>query len=103
MKSAIAQQVETPSAWTAISDTLGWVCYQKGAYKYSIGLFEEALKLGERNGPPDSPRVHYHLGMASAKTGQATLARQQFQQAVKINPNSNEGADAKKQLAQLRS
>lgn len=41
--------------------------------------------------------------MAYAKTGQSGLARQQFQQAVKINPNSNEAADAKKQLALLKS
>lgn len=86
-----------------MSDTLGWVYYQKGAYKYSIDLFQEALRLGEKNGLPDTPRVHYHLGMAYAKAGQSALARQQFQQAVKINPNSNEAADAKKQLAQLKS
>lgn len=37
------------------------------------------------------------------KRVQSGLARQQFQQAVKINPNSNEAADAKKQLPQLKS
>jgi len=36
-------------------------------------------------------------------SGQAPPARQRFEQAVKINPNSNDAADAKKQLAQLKS
>jgi len=40
--------------------------------------------------------------MAHAKTGQSVLARQQLQQPVKINPNSSEAVDAKKQLAQLK-
>ena len=32
---------------------------KKGAYKYSIDLFQEAVRLGEQNGIPDTPRVHY--------------------------------------------
>jgi len=36
-------------------------------------------------------------------SGQAPPARQRFEQAMKINPHSNDAADAKKQLAQLRS
>ena len=59
---------------------------KKGAYKYSIDLFQEAVRLGEQNGIPDTPRVHYRLEMAYAKSGQANLVRQQFQQAVKISP-----------------
>jgi hypothetical protein len=41
--------------------------------------------------------------MAYVKTGQVVLARQQFERVLKIDPNSSDGADAKKQLAQLKS
>ena len=52
---------------------------------------------------PDNPEVHYHLGMAYAKSGQPALARQQFERELKINPNSSEATDAKNQLAELKS
>jgi Tfp pilus assembly protein PilF len=41
--------------------------------------------------------------MAYAKSGETTLARQQLETALKINPNSSDAADARKQLAQLKS
>jgi tetratricopeptide (TPR) repeat protein len=86
-----------------VADTLAWIYYQKGAYQSAIGLLQEALKLQEKNKSPDSPDIHYHLGMAYAKSGQRTLARQQFERVLKINPNSSDAADAKNQLAQLKS
>ena len=48
--------------------------------------------------PPDNPTLHYHLGMAYAKTGQATLAREQLQQRLKLNPNSSDAEEAKSSL-----
>jgi tetratricopeptide (TPR) repeat protein len=85
----------------SVADTLGWIYYQKGAYQSAIGLLQEALKLQEKNNKmPDNPDIHYHLGMAYAKSGQTGLARQQFERVLKINPNSS---DAKNQLAQLKS
>jgi len=83
-----------------VADTLAWINYQKGAYQSAIGLLQEALKLQEKNNAPDNPDIHYHLGMAYAKSGQTALARQQLERALKINPNAE---DAKKQLAQLKS
>lgn len=83
-----------------VADNLAWIYYQKGAYQSAIGLLLEALKLQEKNKAPDNPDIHYHLGMAYAKSGQTALARQQFERVLKINPKSS---DAKKQLAQLKS
>jgi len=85
------------------ADTLGWVLYQKGAYKSAIDLFLEALKLGAKSNAPDNPAIHYHLGMAYQKTDQPALARQQLERVLKIDPNYSGAADVKKQLAQLRS
>jgi tetratricopeptide (TPR) repeat protein len=87
----------------AIADTLAWIYYQKAAYQSAIGLLQEALKLQEQNKAPDDPDIHYHLGMAYAKSGQPALARQQFERVLKISPNSSNAADARNQLAQLKS
>jgi tetratricopeptide (TPR) repeat protein len=90
---------DSPSA----ADTLGWVLYQKGAYQSAIDLFQEALKLGEKSKAPDDATIHYHLGLAYAKTGKNDLARQQLQRVLKIDPKYSEATDVKKQLAQLQS
>jgi cellulose synthase operon protein C len=86
-----------------VADTLGWVFYQKGAYKSAIDLFQEALKLGAKNNAADNPGIHYHLGLAYAKTDQPGLARQQLERVLKIDPNYANADDVKKQLAQLKS
>jgi tetratricopeptide (TPR) repeat protein len=82
------------------ADTLGWAYYHKGIYQSAISQFQEALKLNEKNGAPDDAVLHYHLGLAYQKANQMSLARQQLEKAVKINP---EYADARKALAELRS
>ena len=86
-----------------VADTLGWIYYQKGAYRSAVDLLQEALRLGQESNSTDNPRFHYHLGMAYAKSGQTTLARQQLQQALKLNPSSSDAEDARKQLAELKS
>ncbi len=85
------------------ADTLGWVYYQKGAYKPAIDLFEEALKLSEKNKSPEDPTVHYHLGLAYDKNAQPELARRHFERVLKINPNYSSAAEVKKMLSQLHS
>jgi tetratricopeptide (TPR) repeat protein len=85
------------------ADTLGWIFYQKGAYKASIDLMQEALRLAEKNGTPEDAEVHYHLGMAYQKLDQPHLARQQLERALKINPNYRRAAEVRKQLGQLKS
>jgi cellulose synthase operon protein C len=88
---------DSPSA----ADTLGWVHYQKGDYGTAIHMFQDALKLAAKIGAPDDPGIHYHLGMAYAKTNQAALARQQLQIVLRINPNFSQADEVKKQLALL--
>jgi len=84
------------------ADTLGWSYYQKGVYKSAISLFQESLRLSEKQGGADDADVHYHLGLAYQKTNQPTLARQQLERALKIKPNSPDAASARKALAELR-
>jgi len=85
------------------ADTLGWVYYQKGAYKSAIDLFQEAIKLTEKNKGADDATVHYHLGLAYQKDNQPALARQHLERVLKINPNYSSATDVKKALAQLHS
>jgi Flp pilus assembly protein TadD len=51
---------------------------------------------------PDDPRIHYHLGIAYAKSGQTALARQQLERVLQLSPNASDAADTKKQIAQLK-
>jgi tetratricopeptide (TPR) repeat protein len=85
------------------ADTLGWVYYQKGAYPLAVSLFEQAFKLQQKNNAPDSPDIHYHLGLAYEKTAQPALARQHLERALQINPNYSAAADIRKQLSSLKS
>jgi tetratricopeptide (TPR) repeat protein len=85
------------------ADTLGWVFYQKGAYKPAIDLFEEALKLADKNRSPENPTFHYHLGLAYEKNEQPELARRHLERVLKINPNYSSAGDVKALLSQLRS
>jgi cellulose synthase operon protein C len=85
--------------WPNAADTLGFAYYQKGVYQSAISQFQEALRLGEKNGAPDDPVIHYHLGLAYEKSNQNTLARQQLEKALKLSPTN---ADAKKALSELR-
>jgi tetratricopeptide (TPR) repeat protein len=85
------------------ADTLGWVYYQQGAYRPAIDLFQEALRLAEKNRTSEDPDIHYHLGLAYEKTNQPALARQHLEKVLKINPNYGDAAEVKRQLAGLRS
>jgi tetratricopeptide (TPR) repeat protein len=85
----------------AAADTLGWAYFQKGVYQSAIDMFQESLRLGEKNGAIDDPDVHYHLGLAYQKANQPRLAREQLERALKISPNFSEASDARKALAEL--
>jgi tetratricopeptide (TPR) repeat protein len=84
------------------ADTLGWVYYQKGAYQSAIDLFQEALKLNERDRGADDPTYHYHLALAYAKTNQPALARQHLERVLKIDPNYSNVGDVRKMLQELK-
>jgi len=85
------------------ADTLGWAFYQKGAYQSAIDLFQEALRLAEKNKAPEDPTVHYHMGLAYEKASQPALARQHLERVLKLSPNYSSAADVKRILSQLRS
>ena len=85
------------------ADTLGWIYYQKGAYRPAVESLQAAVALVQQGRSPDNPRFHYHLGMAYGKVGEAAHAREQFQKLVKMDPDSAEAAEATKQLSHFKS
>jgi tetratricopeptide (TPR) repeat protein len=88
---------------SSVADTLGWIYYQKGVYPLAINYLQDALRLQEKNKLPDSPDIHYHLGMAYEKSEQPALARQHFEQVLKIYPNYRDADQIRKELARLKS
>jgi tetratricopeptide (TPR) repeat protein len=90
-QTARRQLPDNPSS----ADTLGWALYQKHVYGSAIGLFQEAVKK-----EPENAVYIFHLGMAYAKNGQSSLARQQLDRVVRIKPNGTEAADLRKALAE---
>ena len=91
-----------PDSMTA-ADTLGWVYFKKGEYPLALSLLEQALNLQQKQNAPDSPDIHYHLGLAYEKTQRPALARQHLERALKIAPNYSAAADIRKQLDLLKS
>lgn len=54
----------------AITDTLGWICYQRKDYPQALALLRESAgKL------PQNPEAQFHYGMASYRSGQTDAAR----------------------------
>jgi cellulose synthase operon protein C len=80
------------------ADTLGWAYFQKGVYQSAIDMFQESLRLNEKQGAADDPAVHYHLGRAYEKANQPRRAREQLERALKISPDFS---DARKALSEL--
>lgn len=79
-----------------VSDTLGWVLYERGDYKRAIELFTEATAR-----MPDEPTVAYHLGVARLKAGDAAGARDALKRALSSHTSFPEREAARKALASL--
>jgi tetratricopeptide (TPR) repeat protein len=65
-----------PEEATAI-DTLGWVHYLRGETDMAIAELEKAFEQA-----PDSPAIHYHLGLSLAKANRLDEAREMLELAV---------------------
>ena len=80
-----------------VSDTLGWILYQRRSYA-------EAAKLlkGSAGQLPDSPTVNYHLGMVSQQMGDLVAAKQALTKAVSSPANFAGKDEARRVLAQLK-
>jgi Flp pilus assembly protein TadD len=80
------------------ADTLAWAYYQKGIYVSAIELLQEAIKK-----VPENATYRYHLGSAYQRVSKVSLARQNFQQALLIDPRSKRADEIRHALADLSS
>jgi tetratricopeptide (TPR) repeat protein len=79
-----------------ISDTLGWVYYQKGLYDNAVSELTFALdKL------PENATVKYHLGMVYFKMGEKEKARDHLEAALRLDSSFDGAQEAKETLAKL--
>jgi tetratricopeptide (TPR) repeat protein len=85
---------ESPNA----ADTLAWAYYQKGIYDSAIELLQEAIKK-----VPENATYRYHLGLAYQRVSKVSLARQNFQQALLIDPKSKRADEIRHALSDLTS
>jgi tetratricopeptide (TPR) repeat protein len=87
---------ETAPDDPSISDTLGWILYKRGVYQRALALLKDsAAKL------PDSPEIHYHLGMTYHKLKDGKAARQSLERALALNPQFPGADQARRTLAEI--
>ncbi len=95
---ALAQSAKSKLPNSAsVSDTLGWIYYKKGLGGLAVASLEDAARQA-----PSDPSIRYRLGLAYLKTGDQKRARSSFEQALKMNSQFKEAADAKRALSTMR-
>ena len=94
LKMAMLAKKDAPDS-PHVSDTLGWVYYQRGSYSLAIAQFKEArAKL------PNDPTIGYHLALALNRDGQKTQAMQVLEDLIK---NSDDFSNRQEAIALLDS
>ena len=79
-----------------VADTLGWIYLRKELYPLAIKALDRAIELDPKN-----PTFQYHLGLAYARNGNAERARARLEAALRLRPDFDGAADAKRVLAGL--
>ena len=79
-------------------DTAGWVQFKRGDYSQALPVLQRAAAL-----MPQSHEVHYHLGMAELRNGQADRARTDLETALAGSSRFFGEEDARAALANLKS
>ncbi|MGB6726288.1 MAG: tetratricopeptide repeat protein, partial [Terracidiphilus sp.] len=87
----------------AVFDTMGWVYYHKSAYQLALNSLQEALRLAEEKKLLDNPNIQYHLGMVYVRLKQPALAREHFEQVLKMDPAYPQAGEIKQELITLKS
>jgi len=80
-----------------VDDTLGWIYYKKGMATRAIESFENSTLKA-----PTNPVYAYHLGLAYQKNGDTVKARAELERALKLKPDFEGAAEAKKILGSMK-
>jgi tetratricopeptide (TPR) repeat protein len=77
-----------------VSDTLGWIYVKRNMASAAVPHLESSAKQ-----TPDDPVAQYHLGMAYFQVGDWPKAKETLSRALKLNPELDGAAEARKALA----
>ena len=80
-----------------VDDTLGWIYYKKGMAARAVESFENSTLKS-----PTNASYAYHLGLAYYKNGDTAKARAELERALKLKPDFEGAADAKKILESMK-
>jgi len=92
-QTAKAQLPDDPS----VSDTLAWVYYKRNLGQLAIPILEPLTRQD-----PNNPTYRYHLGLAYARSGQDSLARQSLERALALKLSAADAVAARKTLDTLK-
>jgi tetratricopeptide (TPR) repeat protein len=79
-----------------ITDTLGWILYQKGLADDAVDQLRDCTQK-----MPEVAQYHYHLGKALVATGDLAQAKTELQAALRLKLAGTEAADARKTLTTI--
>lgn len=92
----LAQQAEEKLGDNSqITNTIGWVYYQKGVYQTAWQYLKESADKDQKNA-----MFQYHLAMAYWKLGKRAEAQHALLDALKLDPNFQEAQQARQLLIQ---
>jgi putative PEP-CTERM system TPR-repeat lipoprotein len=77
-----------------VNDTLGWIYYKKGLASLAIDPLEQSARTD-----PSNAIYQYHLGFAYLKAGDKRKGRAALERALKLKPDSEMAAEARKALS----
>jgi tetratricopeptide (TPR) repeat protein len=86
----------------AVADTVGFVYLQANRQNAALQQFRYALELARDQSGPESPIVHYHLGLSLMAEGRKQEAAEAFQRALDLNPEFPGSSDARRLLEEAR-
>jgi Flp pilus assembly protein TadD len=85
------------SSLVDVIDTRGWIKYKSGDFFGAEALLQQAVDKA-----PDSPELHYHLGMAQLRSGETEPAEQNLETALRSTKPFSGMDQARAELARLR-
>jgi len=79
-----------------VSDTLGWVYYNRKLYGSALPLIEEAVKE-----QPQKAEYHFHLAAVLLESGKKPQAKAEMATALKLDAKLKDREDVKKVMGAL--
>ena len=76
-----------------VIDTVGWVYFKKGDYEKALEKLKQAVQL-----MPNSPTIHYHLGMVLYEKEQFQSSVVEFSNALSISTTFDEAEKAREMI-----